>query len=406
MLNLFLPKKQNTVNKSTRSAHTVVAAVIPTYRPSNTTVKLVKSLIKWYPKLQVVVVDDSTPLDTESTPTINAIKSLAKKHKKLTYLRTPANALKAGALNFGIKYLLDQKNSPDVIFTSDDDVEVNEKTLTIMVEELMANRKTGAVCSLALVKNKNKNLLTRLQSLEYHGFNITRIADNGFLKGPLVMHGMLTVFRASVLKKIDGFTQFHLIEDYDITVRMKNAGYTSKLAMNAQAWTEVPESIEALWKQRVRWSYGGINVMTQYYKNAGSIFQDLLGHLIFLSLTTLIILSLVLTNDYTVNSTLIFAVVGIALINFVAAFSINIATMLTYPKRDSLDWVLRTTIIPELIYCNILTAILFGSYLFFIYNIALRGLVKRIKFFFKPYNAGLTAFSKIGYSSTWGTREA
>ena len=404
MLNLFLPKKTNKSSNGTRAAHAEVAAVIPTYKPTKTTVELVASLLKWYPKLQVVVVDDSTPLTTENSKTINAIKALAKKNKKLTYLRTPVNALKAGALNFGISYLQARKNRPDVIFTSDDDVEVNEQTFTIMVEQLLADRKIGAVCSLALVKNKNKNILTRLQSLEYHSYNLTRTADNGFLKGPMVMHGMLTAFKSSVLKQINGFTQNHLIEDYDITVRMKNAGYDSKLALNAKAWTEVPETLEDLWKQRVRWSYGGLGVVSQYYRNVSAIFQDLMGHTLFITLSILVLLSIIVERSYLVSSTIIIAVVSIAIINFIAAFTINLATMLLYPRRDKFDWALKTTVIPELIYCNILTMILVGSYLFFAYNRALNPLVKRVNIFFKPYNAGLNMFSKIGYSSTWGTR--
>ena len=74
---------------------------------------------------------------------------------------------------------------PDVILTLDDDVVISPTTVQNLVAELMSGTNLGAVCSQCAVLNKNKNILTRLQGLEYLGFNATRLADEGFYGGPV-----------------------------------------------------------------------------------------------------------------------------------------------------------------------------------------------------------------------------
>src|SRR3989338_3632033 len=178
-------------------------------------------------------------------------------------LRTPVNKLKAGALNYALEHIWRECHSyaPDVVLTLDDDIVVLPMTVENLVTELMTGDDLGAVCSQCHVLNKNANLLTRLQGLEYMGFNATRLADDGFFMGPLVMHGMLTAFRASALIEVGGFAERHLIEDYEITSRLKESGWSVKSAPNSDAWTIVPENFSTLWRQRTRWSYGGITVV-------------------------------------------------------------------------------------------------------------------------------------------------
>jgi cellulose synthase/poly-beta-1,6-N-acetylglucosamine synthase-like glycosyltransferase len=172
-----------------------------------------------------------------------------------------------------------------------------------MKKLLMSNKRIGAVCSLVRVINKNKNIITRLQALEYHAFNITKIADNTFLKGPLVMQGMLTGFKTKALLQVNGFSEGHLIEDYDITTRLKTNNWDVQICKNAQAWTYVPDNVSSLWKQRVRWTYGGVEVVTNSYKNILPIFQDFLGHILFLSLLILILLSIILRTESPIPQT-------------------------------------------------------------------------------------------------------
>lgn len=401
-LSFFVPVRRK-AEKSVDVSKKRIVAIIPTYKPETTTYNLVKQLILWNRNIRVIVVDDCTPEDA-SKRTITDIKKLARRSKRVTYLRTPLNKLKAGALNYGIAHAASFAKKPHVIVTFDDDVIVNRFTIRHLVQALYGIKGRGVVCSLSHVANKNHNLLTRLQALEYHGFNVVKLADNGFLKGPLVMQGMLSAFRYSAIEAVAGFSVGHLIEDYDITARLKNAGWSAGLAHKADAWTEVPTSLSALWLQRVRWSFGGLHVVKNFHRTIQAVFQDLVGHFIFVILLALIILSFILARTGDVDSRMIAFLVIFALIQFVIAFIFQALTLLSYKDADRYDWLLRLSFLPEFLYSNVLSFVLLGSYIFFVYTTFSKRIAQRFTSFSSIDRIALKLFAKLGYSMTWGTR--
>lgn len=397
----FVPKKKTTGPEKYLFSRKNVAVVIPTYKPSTMTTNLIESIVKYHPKVLIVVVDDCTPISVETSPILSKINWLAENHVQVVSLRTPTNALKAGALNFGIEYLQSLAIKADVVFTFDDDVIINKHTIPSMVNTLYSDYRTGAVCSQVRITNKATNILTRMQGLEYHGFNITKISDNSFLKGPLVMQGMLTAFRMEVLEATKGFRTNHLIEDYDITARLKIKGWNVRIAKKAVAWTEVPDTLEKLWRQRARWTSGSLHVLADYWRNIPSVFQDFVGHASFLILFVLIALSFIYADSYTQAHGMVTTLMAMAWISFGISTAYNIAVMDAYVDRDKKDWLLKLTIFPELIYSNFLSLILFGSYLFYLYSISTKFILSTLTYII---SAGHSAFGRVGYSAAWGTR--
>src|SRR3989344_6334700 len=257
--NFVVPKKYEKSSFGAQKA--TVCALIPTYKPGFLTLRLVGDFARWNPGIEIFVIDDCTPSGTEGSQMV--FKRVAAVSDRVTLLRTPVNTLKAGALNRGLRYIFEERKGkpPDVILTLDDDVVITPSTVKNLVTELMSYDELGAVCSQCRVLNKNKNLLTRLQGLEYLGFNAIRLADEGFFRGPLVMHGMLPAFRAEALRGEGSFSEGHLIEDYEMTARLKSAGWHVKSAQKAPAWTVVPDRLSKLWSERTPWIYGGLTVV-------------------------------------------------------------------------------------------------------------------------------------------------
>ncbi len=381
-----------------------IAIIIPTYKPGKTTLDLLDTLSTHYPSVKVIVINDSIPKRTKEHKIFTQIEFRAAKSAQITCLRTIQNSHKSGALNLGIDHVLSWKRIPDVILTCDDDIGINQHTLPQMVETLFSKDDIGAVCSRSLVKNKHKNILTRLQGLEYFGFTITKIADNNFMHGPLVMQGMLTAFRSETLAKVNGFALHHLIEDYDITARVKRAGWKVAIAKDAQAWTDVPENLASLWKQRVRWGYWGIIVVKDHIGFLPAILQDLIGHTTFTTLLSLIIISLVFYQPESMQSVWVQVIVFLSLLQFLFSYVFGLVTMFFYEDRDKKDWILRLTILPELLYSNVITMVLLGCYIYLLYNVAVRYLIRPFTVLHRPYQAGLKGFARVGYVEHWGTR--
>jgi cellulose synthase/poly-beta-1,6-N-acetylglucosamine synthase-like glycosyltransferase len=296
-------------------------------------------------------------------------------------------------------------SAPDVILTLDDDVVIDRHTIKNLVYELMNCACLGAVCSQCRVLNKNKNLLTRLQGLEYVGFNAIRLADEGFLNGPLVMHGMLTAFRAVALKDVGGFTEGHLIEDYEVTTRLKARGWSVKSARSANAWTMVPETLARFWRQRTRWSYGGITVVVGASRPL-SVFQDLLGHGVFLATLLMVGYLLLAHGSGEVPHEIARWIITLSFAQLGIWYLFQIWLMRLYEERDAFDWMLRLSLIPEFVYGYAMTFALLGSYCFLAFNFA-RGMVKhtRMRGFDDVFETGQKMFRTCGYTvGAWGTR--
>ncbi len=386
---------QNKVQSAT-SHPCAVVAIIPSFKPGPLTVKLVSDLLRWNDELCIYVVDDCTPESYEHEYAYFA--SIAKMSDRVTLLRTPVNKMKAGAINYALFSMRDAGVRPDIILTLDDDVVVDRNTVKALVHGVLSDERIGAACSQCRVLNKNANFLTRLQGLEYLGFNATRLADEGFFYGPLVMHGMLTAFRADVLYAVGGFKEGHLIEDYEITSRIKSLGWHVRLAPHAYAWTEVPARFSHLWRQRTRWVYGGVTVVSEM-KFAPGIIQDIIGHVMFVGTLFLIIVSYMFAERGVMSHVIFQCIIALSLAQVILWYSFQLWLMKFYADKDRIDWLLRISLVPEFIYANLLTLVLLGSYLFWLFNVVsvsipdtsfMRGLRKM--------------FLKVGYTKGWGTR--
>ena len=383
-----------------------VCAIVPTYKPGELTANLVEDLLQWNARARVYVVDDCTPEGYEDGARI--LGRIGALSEKVTMLRTPVNTLKAGALNYALERIFaDEHYAPDVIVTLDDDTVILPSTIRNLVTELMSSENLGAVCSQCHVLNKNKNLLTRLQGLEYLGFNATRLADEGFFMGPLVMHGMLTAFRASALREVGGFSEGHLIEDYEVTARLKLHGWSVGSAVDSHAWTLVPESFSKLWRQRARWTYGGITVINKV-RHLPVVIQDVIGHGVFwltVCMIDILIVSLLLDWHSYVSPQIPGFIVAASLLQLAIWQGFQLWLMRLYKERDAYDWIIRISVLPEFIYSNALTLVLIGSYFFHFFNILTSDVTERSSMAARQvarFFAGV--FRMGGYTRSWGTR--
>src|SRR6476661_2611351 len=123
----------------------------------------------------------------------------------------------------------------------------------------------GAVAGNAKVGNRI-NLLTRWQALEYiTAQNLERRALAA-LDTILVVPGAVGAWRRSALVKLGGFPTDTLAEDQDLTIALLRAGYRVLYDSQAIAWTEAPDTVSGLIKQRFRWAFGTLQCLWKHRK--------------------------------------------------------------------------------------------------------------------------------------------
>ena len=96
-----------------------VTVIIPTYKPKGEIYGLIWSVLTGSDMYSVLLVNDHTPDEQPYTEVIAFLKELSARHNRVTYLCTPTNLRKPGAINYGFTYLttLPEQEQPDVVIT-------------------------------------------------------------------------------------------------------------------------------------------------------------------------------------------------------------------------------------------------------------------------------------------------
>jgi len=231
-----------------------VSIIVPAYCEGVVIQESIKSLLKQdYENLEIIVVDDGSTDDTY----IKA-KALEGKHGgKEVRVFTKPNGGKAQALNFGISLA-----SGEFVLCIDADSVLEPQTVREMVKHF-TDPNVGAVAGYVGVINRI-NMWTKLQALEYiEGLNMVRKAQ-AFLRLVNIIPGPVGMFRKKAIMDIGGYHSDTFAEDCDLTLRLLEKGWKIQYEPLAVAWTEAPEELLNLIKQRYRWTRGILQAIRKH----------------------------------------------------------------------------------------------------------------------------------------------
>src|SRR5206468_7106194 len=85
-----------------------------------------------------------------------------------------------------------------------------------------------------------------------------------------VVPGAVGAWRKSAILAVGGYPPDTLAEDQDLTIAIQRAGWRVTYDQSAIAWTEAPQSLHQLARQRFRWAFGTIQCMWKH--------RDILKH--------------------------------------------------------------------------------------------------------------------------------
>ncbi|MGZ3752804.1 MAG: bifunctional polysaccharide deacetylase/glycosyltransferase family 2 protein, partial [Mucilaginibacter sp.] len=235
-----------------------VSIIVPAYNEEVTAIKTIQSLLKTeYPIFEVIFIDDGSKDKTY------VLVNAAYGHHPLVKVLTKPNGGKASALNFGITHA-----QYDFTVCIDADTQLKDDAIYHLMS-YFTDDEIGAVAGTVKVGNEN-NMITRWQSIEYiTAQNMDRRAFD-LINSITVVPGAIGAFRKTAVFKAGGFTTDTLAEDCDLTMRILKQGFIIKNCAEAIAYTEAPETLSALLKQRFRWSFG---VIQSFWKNRDALFN-------------------------------------------------------------------------------------------------------------------------------------
>lgn len=247
-------------------AYPKVAVLVPCFNEGeNAEETLSHALQLNYPHFEVIAINDGS-----SDHTAQILDALAQKYPKLRVVHLAKNQGKAMALQAG-SLLTDA----EYLIGIDGDALLDPHAAMWMVRHFLADPSVAAVTGNPRIRTRS-TLLGRIQVGEFSSIvGLIKRAQRSF--GRLfTVSGVITAFRKSAVHDVGYWSPNALTEDIDITWKLQRAGWNIHFEPNALVWILMPETLNGLWKQRLRWAMGGAQVLI---KNIDVVFKPKLNYL-------------------------------------------------------------------------------------------------------------------------------
>lgn len=291
-------KRKARYNYIDHSHYVPISIIVPAYNESVTVIDTVKSLLNTdYQLYEIIVVDDGSQDDTAEClikyfemnslkrPIRKSIPCEEEQEIYVTYkqkvpitLVKKANGGKADALNMGINV----SEYPYFICMDADSV-LQGDALKNIVRPILEENNVVACGGLVRIVNDiiiedgkvinyrmPKKILVCMQILEYdRTFLASRLLFDKF-NGNLIISGAFGLFKKDLVIAVGGYDSQTMGEDMELVVRLhafcrsNKIPYRIKYAADAVCWSQAPESLRDLKKQRRRWHIGLFQSITTH----------------------------------------------------------------------------------------------------------------------------------------------
>ncbi len=339
--------------------HPPVSVVIAAYNEELVIARTVESVLaNGYGELEVIVVDDGS-----KDRTLEVLRERFSDNPRVQILAQP-NGGKSAALNNAIGH-----SKYDILIAVDADTLFRKGTIEKLVRHF-CDATVGAVSGNARVGNRGK-LLTRFQSIEYiYGFNLDRRALD-LLNAITVVPGAVGAWRKDLIQWLGGFGHDTLAEDADLTMSIRRLGYKIRYEQDAIAYTEAPEDLRGLAKQRFRWAFGTLQAA---WKHRDAMFVPKYGTLGFVALPSIWLFQVLLSALSPFAEVCMFIALfagnwKIVLLYYMVFFVVELLTgFLAYALEGEKPWDLALLFFQRIYFRQLMHFVLFKSIIF-----ALRG---------------------------------
>jgi biofilm PGA synthesis N-glycosyltransferase PgaC len=272
-----------------------VVALVPAYNEEDIIERTIDSLMAQTYAFSYILVIANNCTD-QTVEIVQRLQQFYGTDKLRLVVMAENKGKKAGALNFGFDMLEDDV---DLVFCMDSDTIVHPEIIEMGVRKfnLRTERNTGGICSAyralpfsphtavpitsmdrkaRLVRSAQlnwKQLLWRLQNIEFGLANAWRVEHH---KSARVLPGVAVMYRMEALRDIQRLHMQNdvkdktvwatncLVEDYLLTLELKDLNWGSKSSHDMISWSDVPLKLNGkggLWDQRQRWYSGTVDVI-------------------------------------------------------------------------------------------------------------------------------------------------
>lgn len=314
-----------------------ITFVVACFNEQETLEETLTSLVHLdYPLKEIIMVNDG------STDYTAAKLTNLKSRYDFKFINLKENKGKANALNEAVK-----EASYDYVLCIDADTVIFDGAPQYMMAHMLNDSSIGAVTGNPRIRNKD-SMLGKIQVVEYASI-IGGIKRAQSLAGAInTVSGVFTLFRKEALEDVGLFDTDMITEDIAMSWKLHLNDWKILYEPRAMCFMLVPETLGGLWKQRVRWSQGGHEVIIRDFKNIIKkgqfplyllLLESLLSILwIYIILLTLFftVMKLDLLNIFSVREQLSLLVISALILTFfnIIQFLVALFIDVKYERRN------------------------------------------------------------------------
>jgi len=240
-----------------------VAVIVPAWNEANVIARTLDQLMTLeYPvdRLRVYVVDDGS---SDGTPELVCAKALEYPGRVFHLRRENGGQGKSHTINHGLERIRADAWY-EAVLVIDADVIFTPASLRRMTRHF-ADPAIGAVTAYIKEGSRPANYMKRFIAFEYVTAQAGARRAQNVLGAQACLAGGAQLIKRESLEAIGGVVDTStLAEDTVTTFRIQLAGKRVVFEPNAIVWAEEPSDVVGLWKQRVRWARGNVQVTIRF----------------------------------------------------------------------------------------------------------------------------------------------
>lgn len=234
-----------------------ISIIIPCYNEEETIEETIRHLARIaYPRKEIIAVNDGSKDDTA-----NILRRLVQSYDELRVIDCKENRGKANALHIAC-----HASRAEYLVTIDSDAILDPYAAHYLIHHFfLRGERLGAVTGNPRIRNRD-TLLSRLQLVEYASIIGAIKRTQRILGKIMTVSGVVTAFRKKALVDVSLWDRDMITEDISVSWKLQQKFWDIRYEPRALCWMLVPETLEGIWKQRIRWAQGGQEVILRYWR--------------------------------------------------------------------------------------------------------------------------------------------
>lgn len=229
-----------------------ITVVIPAHNEETTIIRALRSVCENdYPatKVQIIIANDGS---TDETAAL--VKDFKKSYQGSHAIRlvTRPNRGKASALNYAIQRFA----TGQIIMCLDSDSYLDKRAIRAAAQHFRDRNVVALSANVNIIEDGT--MLGLAQRFEYMmGYQMKK--GQSLIGIDYIIGGVGSMFRRSVMKKVEYYDTNTMTEDIDLTMKIivkRRAGQRLAYAADSIVYTEPAHTLKELMVQRFRWKYG------------------------------------------------------------------------------------------------------------------------------------------------------